>query len=264
EETRATLRLQVVRVRRQGLGPVVGDEDEILEPAAAVAASVEPGLESDHVAVDEVAGIAAQPGLLVNLEADAVPEAVEEAVLEHLAVTLVQTGGIARLVEEFRDEHVDVTARDARLDGLAGALECLEDQRVVGDELLGRLAHREGSGHVRVARGLPVARPEVENDRLARLDLAGTHLVADRSLGAVGDDELLAEQVQVGEPLLDGHLDALAGQPLAVEDEHAVLLLRLPKQSARGIHARLGAALRATYPFDLRLAFDAPTLHERL
>ena len=41
----------------QQLRPVRGDEDEILEPHAAVAVPVETGLERDHVALDERPGV---------------------------------------------------------------------------------------------------------------------------------------------------------------------------------------------------------------
>src|SRR6185312_11975599 len=139
---------EVVRVISQQLGPVLGHEYQILEPAAAVAAAVEPRLERDHVALDEHARIATQPRLLVYLQSDAVAEAVVEAVLEHLAVALVQTGRIALLVEALAGQHVDVAAGDARLDRRERPLEDLVDQLVVRSELVGRLADDEGSGHV--------------------------------------------------------------------------------------------------------------------
>src|SRR5438132_4350760 len=142
------LGLQIVRVVRQQLGAVIRDEHEILEPAAAETVPVEPGLERDHVALDELARVSAQPGLLVHFESDAVTEAVEEPVLEHLAVALVQPGGIAGLVEELARQHVDVPAGDARLDGGERPLERLLDELVVGDELLGRLADDDGPRHV--------------------------------------------------------------------------------------------------------------------
>src|SRR5262249_58765030 len=70
---------ELVRVVRQQLGPVLRDEHEILEPAAAVAAAVEPGLDRDHVALDQLARIAAEPGLRVHLHPDPPTEAVLQA-----------------------------------------------------------------------------------------------------------------------------------------------------------------------------------------
>src|SRR2546430_1302223 len=120
----------------------------------------------------------------------AVAGAVEAPAPEQRAVGLVQVGGIAGLVEELAGEHVNVPAGDARLDGGERALERLVDELVVGDELIGRLADDKGSRHVRVAGRRFVSRPEVEHDRLVRLDLARAHLVADRGLRAMRDDEL--------------------------------------------------------------------------
>src|SRR3954451_9061318 len=81
----ARLRLEVVRVVREDLAAVGGDEHQVLETAAAVAVPVDPGLDGDDVPRDELAGRATQRGLLVDLEADAVAERVVEAVLEDLA-----------------------------------------------------------------------------------------------------------------------------------------------------------------------------------
>src|SRR5689334_3534965 len=82
---RATLRLEVVRVVRQHLGPVLGHEHEVLEAAAAVTVAVEARLDRDHVARDELAGRPAERRLFVDLQPDPVAERVVEAVLEHLA-----------------------------------------------------------------------------------------------------------------------------------------------------------------------------------
>src|SRR5436305_184846 len=262
KETR--LGLQIVRILGQQLGPVLGHEHEILEPAAAVAVAIQAGLDRDHVALDELPGVAAQPGLLVHFQADAVAQAVEEPVLEDLAVALGQARRVGRLVEELAREHVDVAARDARLHRLDRSLERFVNVLVVGGELLGRLADHERARHVGVAGRLSVARPEVEHDRLVRLDLPGTHLVADRGLGAMGDDELVAEEVQVGEGLLDRHLDALAGEGLAVEEQPAVLFFGAAEKLTRGVHAGLGTPLRAPDPLHLGVALDATPLHEGL
>src|SRR5439155_75451 len=74
------LRCQVVRVIRQVLRAAVGDEHQVLQPAAAEPRAVKARLDCDHVARDELlAGSEAEAGLLVELEADAVPEAVDGA-----------------------------------------------------------------------------------------------------------------------------------------------------------------------------------------
>src|SRR5204863_92393 len=83
-------------------------------------------------------------------------------------VARVQARWVARLVEELAREHVDVAARDARLHRLDRSLERFVNVLVVGGELLGRLADYERARHVGVAGRLPVARPEVEHDRLIR------------------------------------------------------------------------------------------------
>src|SRR5229473_1567426 len=64
-------RCQVVRVVREVLGAGLGDEHEVLEPAAAEAGPVEAGLDRDHVARDErIAARGAHARLLVHLEPD--------------------------------------------------------------------------------------------------------------------------------------------------------------------------------------------------
>src|SRR5207248_1403232 len=84
-------RSEVVRVVREILGTVLGDEDEVLEAAAAEPRVVEPGLDRHDVSGHErVATCEAHARLLVHLQPDAVAEAVEEAVLEHLARLLVE------------------------------------------------------------------------------------------------------------------------------------------------------------------------------
>src|SRR5688500_18187312 len=73
--------LELVREVGQHLGAVVGDEDEALEPDAAVALPVEAGLDREHVARHERLAVPADVRFLVHLEADAVAGRVVEAVL---------------------------------------------------------------------------------------------------------------------------------------------------------------------------------------
>src|SRR2546425_522270 len=95
------LRLEVVRIIRQDLGPVVRHEHDVLEPNAPIARAVEPGLDGDDVAGDEgLLRDAPHARRLVHLEADAVAERVEEAVLERLAWRLRALRGLARRFED--------------------------------------------------------------------------------------------------------------------------------------------------------------------
>src|SRR4051794_35469244 len=75
----ATSRLEVVRVLGQVLGAVVGHEDKVLQTHAAVALPVEPRLDRDDVAGDELlVGDEPEVRLLVHLEPHSVTEPVEE------------------------------------------------------------------------------------------------------------------------------------------------------------------------------------------
>src|SRR5438128_748406 len=82
-------RREVVRVLRQVLGALLGDEHEVFEAHAAVALAVAARLDGDHVARPErVLRREAHAGLLVHLEPDSVAEPVEEAVGKRLAFLL--------------------------------------------------------------------------------------------------------------------------------------------------------------------------------
>ena len=74
-------------------------------------------------------------------------------------------------------------------DGRVREVERLAHERVVADELLGRLAEAERPRHVRVAPGCGVAREEVDDDGLALADGALAGLVADRRLRAGRDED---------------------------------------------------------------------------
>src|SRR5215204_1727208 len=89
---------ELVRKIRQCLAAVVGDEHEVLEPDAAVALAVAAGLERDHVARLQRVAPAAEAGPLVDVEPDAVAEAVEEAVAQHGAGLLAELGRQSGLV----------------------------------------------------------------------------------------------------------------------------------------------------------------------
>src|SRR5262245_2455167 len=125
------LRRELVRELRQRLAAVVGDEHEVLQPAAAEAGAVEPRLDREHVTGDElvVAGHA-EHRLLVHLEADAVAERVEEAAVERLALGLRPQGRIARALEDVADAVEHRLAGHARADRLARVLERLAGETV--------------------------------------------------------------------------------------------------------------------------------------
>src|SRR5262249_55297690 len=154
---------------------------------------VETGLEGDDVTGDELAGRAGEPGALVHLEADAVTEAVEEAAIEHLARCLRQLGRVARRLEHIAHEPEDVLPGDPGARRRERAVECSFYEPVVLDDLARRLADDEGAGHVRVARGLLVPGEQIDDDRLAGGDRAEAHLVADCTLRAGSDDELVGD-----------------------------------------------------------------------
>ncbi len=98
---------------------------------------------------------------------------------------------LAGLVEELADEPEDLGPRNAGADRFQRPVERLLAERVVADDVRGRLTDDVRPRHVRVALRLDVARPEVDHDRLARGDLPGSHVVADGRLRAVRDDELV-------------------------------------------------------------------------
>ena len=159
---------------------------------AAVAVAVEARLDRNHVARDErLAPDPAQAGPLVHLQPDAVAGRVEEPVLQHLALLLVQLRLVAMLVEEVADEAMDVAASHARLDGRHGEVERLLREPVVLAELVGRRADRERACEIGEARRLAVARKQVEQHDVVRADRAGAAVVPGRGLRAVRDHELL-------------------------------------------------------------------------
>src|SRR6266699_557009 len=76
---------QVVREARELLSAVLGHDEQVLEPAAAEPGPVETGLDREDLAALQLfVADHAEHGQLVHLEPDAVPERVEEALLERL------------------------------------------------------------------------------------------------------------------------------------------------------------------------------------
>ena len=172
------------------LAAVVGDEHEVLEPAAAEALAVEARLDGEHIAGDELARpVRPSPGCSCTSRPDAVAEAVEEPVLERLVGILRQLRREAVLLEELTGHAVELLPCDARANRVHRQVERLLDETVVADELLRRLAHAERPRHVGVAAGDGILRIQVGDDRLALRDRAVAGLVPDRRLLAVRDDD---------------------------------------------------------------------------
>src|SRR4051794_3942912 len=92
--TGPTLRRQLVRKVRERLAAVFGHEHEVFEAHASVALAIAAGLQRDHVAHHQLVPRAAEPRLLVHVEADAVAEAMEEAVAQYLAPFFVRCVGM--------------------------------------------------------------------------------------------------------------------------------------------------------------------------
>ena len=250
---RAPLRRQVVREVREALAAVGCDSDQVFQPAAAEALPVQARLDRDDVAFDERAAGAAETRLLVHLEPDAVSEAVEEALVRHLARLLRELSLVAGLLEGAARDCVELLARHACADRLVNAVERLAAQPVELDEQLGRLADAERARHVRVAARLRVLREEVADDRLAGLDRPVTRFVADRRLRAVRDDQRIGgrETVLRERAERDG-LELLARN-----------LAALAEPGSNSVHRGLGAPLRAPDPLQLGAALHpAPLVEE--
>ena len=87
---------------------------------------------------------------------------------------------------------MEVLPGEAGSDRRVAELERLETQRVVLAQLVRRLADGEGPRHVGEAPRGDVAREQVEQDDVVRRHRPTAHVVTDRRLRAVGDDELVA------------------------------------------------------------------------
>src|ERR1700694_1025712 len=116
EAMQALLRLQVVREVREVLGAVLCHDDEIFEAAASVARAVQPRLERDDVARQQLAGPASSERRgFVHLAADSLREAVEEPAVEQGSGLLGVARRLSVLLEEIADQVVDLHAGHARL-----------------------------------------------------------------------------------------------------------------------------------------------------
>ena len=122
------------------------------------------------------------------------------------------------------------------------------------DKLLRRLTDAEGTGHVRVAARLGVARKQVDDDGLARLDGSVPWLVADRGLGPVRDDH----EVRGDETLLGEDAKCLCAKLLA---RHSATL---PKPGPDRVQGEVAAMLGTSDAFELDIALSAAAQVEEL
>ena len=190
----------------------------------------------------------------MHLEADAVAEAVEEALLENLARRLRELRLVAVLLEELADDAMRLRALDAGSDRRVREIERLAHERVVAGELVGNLPETERPRHVRVAPGGRVAREQVDDDRLVFADGAVAGLVPDRRLRARRDeDDVVDEHALLAEDVHGVGLEVLAGDRIA-----------RPQALADGAHRALGRALAAPDPVELGRRLHPPALVEEL
>src|SRR4051812_39427256 len=123
---------------RKDLRAVLRDDDEVLDPDAAFVGEVDPRLDGDDVARAEgVRRLAAQPRLLVHLEAHAGAEPVAELVAE------------AGLVDHRAGRCVRVDPGGPGPGALEPGLLALEADRVGVLQPVGERAGREGARAVR-------------------------------------------------------------------------------------------------------------------
>ena len=204
---------------------------------------------------------------LVHLEADAVAERVEEALLERLARLLRAlrriAGGLEDLAASRRRPTAPVTPGRMSVDG---ALEGLLAEAVPLGELVGNVADDERARHVGAAGRLVVARPEVDHDRLARArsgpsprwwPIADCGPCETMKTSHVAPCSRNACEIAV--------LIRSRRQRLAVDLEAASpFWRRAAQQVARGGHPGLGRGLRAADARELGAALHAAALVEEV
>src|SRR3954447_2996632 len=117
----ATSELEVVRVLREDLVPVLGDENDVLDPHPAEVGEVEARLDRDDVADDERLAAVVERGRLVELETEAVAEVVDEALLEHLVLRRVEPRRVTPVPQVLGGDPVQLAAGHARPDRLGRA-----------------------------------------------------------------------------------------------------------------------------------------------
>src|SRR5262249_9716090 len=151
---------KLAREGGEDLWPVVPDDDQVLDPHAAEALEVDARLDRDgHAGLDDVLDARAHPGALVDLEADAVPQAVAEG--------LAQAGRL----DPVARHGVELAAGHARPDRRDGGSLGIQADLVRALELRRDVPGGEGP---RAVRGIAIdERPHVDDDQRALGDRLG-------------------------------------------------------------------------------------------
>ena len=226
-------REQILRKAREHLRAALADDDEVFDPHAALAREVDARLHGDDVSSDErVRGLRVEDRLLVHVEPDPVPDAVED--------------GHARLLDAGARDRVDVCGLRADPDGGQGALLGGVAQGVRPPEALGERPRGEGPGAVRA---VPAhLRARVDDHRLPHADppAAGV-VVRQRRVRPGGHDHGEGERLRA--LLAQGLLQPPGDLGLRAADE------RLPREPlVRGI----GDPGRPPDGGELALVLDRP------
>src|SRR5262249_13563390 len=138
-------------------------------------------------------------------------------------------GRIAGSLEVVADGAVDLTPGHTRPHHRNRKLERLARQPMQLAKLIGRIADDECAGHVGEARRVAVPRPETTTDRLASMDRARPHVVADRARRTAGDDELVRRHAVTEELVFHPLLDELHRELLAPYRKRPVARLGAPE-----------------------------------
>ena len=249
----------------QVLGARRGDEDDVLEPAAAERRPVEAGLQRHDVAGDQ----RVVRGRSCRGSAPRAPRGRRRGRARGRSRRAGRRRAPSRAASGSRaprrsgSGHVDVAADRARLNEREG-----ERDRLLGQPLqLAQLRRGLADDEVRViSEKQPDSRSRGKRSSTtgssARI-APGALVVADRSLRAVRDDEVIRDQAVIGEDPSDVGLDALAASAARRRGSSASAAdLGAPEHVARGRHGLLGAALGAPDAGELGLVLRPAAVDE--
>ena len=215
----SVLRLEVVRVLRQVLGAVVGDEHEVLEPHAAVALPVEARLDRDDVAGAQRAPSTRAPGRAARAPRARRRGRARGRSRPRASCRAPSCAGSASRPPRRcrrcrrRPPRPSAPSRIAASAASSASLQS-ECQRATS-------SGTSPTTNVRVMSAkqarLVVARPDVDHDRHPGANRAAAEVVADRALRARRDDEVVGSRAVRDERLRHRRLDPLDGERLAVD-----------------------------------------------
>ena len=160
----------------EGFAAALLDHYSILYPYAADTGQVDAGLNGDKlVHLQQIAAVLAETGALVDIDAQAVAQAVTKAALIAVLIDVVSGDGI--------DVLAALACHDRRLRALLG----LQDGIVHPAHFVAGLAKGDGAGHIgAVAAALGA---KVHGDHIALAQLAGAgDRMAEAAVFARGDD----------------------------------------------------------------------------